>query len=101
MGIKEFLQKCLEQNKLYELTGIEVNGYFYNINRIDDDVIDQDIDDETVIYAYDVEEIDQDELAVRHYQFTMAELEEKEDSIRFSYDKYIYSYEQFLKNDIN
>ena len=101
MKIKEFLQKCLEQNKLWDITGIEVNSYFYHVHRIDDDVIDQDLDNETVVYAYDVEEIDQDELAVRHYQFTMAELEEKEDSIRFSYDKYIYSYEQFLKYDIN
>lgn len=99
MDIKEFLQKCLEQNKLYKLTGIEIGGYFYNIQRIDDDVIDRDLDNETVIYAYELYDIDN--FTFIKYEFTMAELQKEEMDIRFTYDKYIHSYETFLNYDIN
>lgn len=101
MNIREFLQKCLESGKLYELTGIEVNGHFYDILRIDDDVIDEDLDDETVIYAYRLSYFDDLSTDIKGYEFTMAELEESQDNIRFTYDKYINDYGTFLKYDIN
>ena len=99
MNIKEFLKECRQQNKLKDLTGIEINGYFYNIYHIDNTVIDEDLDNETVIYAYELDDIDN--CTFIKYEFTMAELEKQEMDIRFTYDKYVYSDETFLNYDIN
>ena len=101
MNIREFLQKCLESGKLYELTGIEIGGCFYNIQRIDDDVIDEDIDDMPVIYAYDLVYFDDLNVDIEKYEFTLEDLEKQEQDIRFTYDKYINDYETFLRYDIN